>query len=170
MIFFLNLQVSLWPEITACVPIELVGTAIGLTNVFGGSFAGLTSLGVGKLLDRLNKKNKGHPLDSWRVIMLLLLGIEILSAVFSLLLASKDLNGVSSLWDLILFTEMITKWLYHIETGIVLMIPTYSKCCTRKLLWYLLEIRSETRSVSPVWLASSVINVSDKVNTHTSRI
>ncbi|KAK3090181.1 hypothetical protein FSP39_009821 [Pinctada imbricata] len=87
---YVFVAVSLWPAITASVPLELVGTAIGLTNVFGGLCTGLSSLGIGKLLEHLSKIHGDNSLENWNIAMLILLGIEALSLGASVALSVKE--------------------------------------------------------------------------------
>ena len=73
---------------------DLVGTALGITSLFSGILAGLSTLGVGKLLNYLNKDKAPYSMSSWTIVMSIFLGISGISVLASLPALIKDLNRV----------------------------------------------------------------------------
>ena len=93
-LYIFHPQISLLPAISQSVTADLVGTALGIVNVSAGVFSGLSTLGVGKLLHYLKEEYKSHIMDSWTVVMLLLMGVAVISALASIQPALSDIRKV----------------------------------------------------------------------------
>ena len=128
-------QISLLPAISQSVQADLVGTALGIVSVSAGVFSGLSTLGVGKLLHYLKEEYKSHIMDSWTVVMMLLMGVAAISALTSIQPALSDIRKVLCRLYVIIITPLL---IFLIQKLIVKtsQIPQEKKTNTRKSGFY----------------------------------